>query len=381
MAIMAVPLFETIDDLKAAPRIMAEFLALPEAKGSGLQEAMIGYSDSNKDGGYLTSIWTLHESSSALVGVFDDAKVRLQLFHGRGGAVGRGGGSAFEAIRAQPAGSVQGRIRITEQGEVIASKYGNPAVGEASLETMAAAAVLASLEPGPVPPADLARFREAFAAISSAAFAAYRGLVYETPGFNDFFRAATPIAEIAELKIGSRPASRTKSNRIEDLRAIPWVFSWAQARIMLPGWYGAGQGLATFGDRALLADMVAAWPFFAAALSNLEMVLAKSDIDIAARYADLVPDTTLRTGIFGRIGDAWRLTRDQLLEITGQSELLANAPEVARSIRLRLPYVDPLNLLQVELIRRHRAGDDDPRVRDGIHLTINGIAAGLRNSG
>jgi phosphoenolpyruvate carboxylase len=384
--IMSTPLFETIGDLEAAPEVMGEYLALPEvrplveARGS-LQEVMIGYSDSNKDGGYLTSNWSLHEGALALVEVFAKAGVRLQLFHGRGGAVGRGGGSAFEAIRAQPAGSVQGRIRITEQGEVIASKYGNPSIGATSLKTMVAATVLATLAPPAAADADLARFRAAFAQISAAAFAAYRGLVYETAGFKDFFRAATPIAEIADLKIGSRPASRTKSDRIEDLRAIPWVFSWAQARVMLPGWYGAGQALRSFADRGLLAEMVARWPFLQATLSNLEMVLAKSDIDIAARYAGLVPDEALRAHVFGAIRDGWLTTRDQLLELTGQSALLERQPALARSIQLRLPYIEPLNHLQIDLIRRHRAGEADPRIREGIHLTINGIAAGLRNSG
>lgn len=384
--IMSTPLFETIGDLEAAPRVMAEYLGLPEigalvaARGS-LQEVMIGYSDSNKDGGYLTSNWSLHEGALALVEVFARAGVRLQLFHGRGGAVGRGGGSAFEAIRAQPAGSVQGRIRITEQGEVIASKYGNPAIGAASLQTMAAATVLATLAPPAAAEADLGRFRAAFAGISAAAFAAYRGLVYETPGFKDFFRAATPIAEIADLKIGSRPASRTRSDAIEDLRAIPWVFSWAQARIMLPGWYGAGEALAGFADRTLLAEMVERWPFLQATLSNLEMVLAKSDIDIAARYAELVPDAALRKHIFDAIRDGWLRTRDELLALTGQSALLERQPALARSIQLRLPYIEPLNHLQIDLVRRHRAGESDPRIREGIHLTINGIAAGLRNSG
>jgi phosphoenolpyruvate carboxylase len=384
--VMSVPLFETIGDLEAAPAVMADYLGLPEirplvAARGALQEVMIGYSDSNKDGGYLTSNWSLHEGALALVDVFAKAGVRLQLFHGRGGAVGRGGGSAFEAIRAQPPGSVQGRIRITEQGEVIASKYGNATVGAASLKTMVAATVLATLAPPAVVDPELVRFRAAFAEISASAFAAYRGLVYETPGFKDFFRAATPIAEIADLKIGSRPASRTKSDRIEDLRAIPWVFSWAQARVMLPGWYGAGQAFAAFADRGLLAEMVVRWPFLQATLSNLEMVLAKSDMDIAARYAGLVPDAGVRTRVFGAIRDGWLQTRDQLLELTGQSALLERQPELARSIRLRLPYIEPLNHLQIDLIRRHRAGDTDSRVHDGIHLTINGIAAGLRNSG
>jgi phosphoenolpyruvate carboxylase len=383
--IMAVPLFETIEDLEAAPQVMADYLDRPKAKAladaRGHQEVMIGYSDSNKDGGYLTSNWSLHEGALALSKVFAARGLRMQLFHGRGGAVGRGGGPAFDAIRAQPPGTVMGRIRITEQGEVIASKYGNPAVAEASLETMAAATVLASLEPPRLSSADFARFRTAMSSISAAACASYRGLVYEAPGFNAFFRAATPITEIAELKIGSRPASRTRSDRIEDLRAIPWVFSWAQARIMLPGWYGAGHALAAFEDKGLLAEMVEAWPFLGAALSNLEMVLAKSDMAIARRYAGLVPDEALRRSIFGTISDGWKRTSDVLLDLTGQAALLDKQPALARSVKLRLPYIDPLNELQIDLIRRRRSGEEDPRIAEGIHLTINGIAAGLRNSG
>ncbi|PZN96973.1 MAG: phosphoenolpyruvate carboxylase [Alphaproteobacteria bacterium] len=383
--IMAVPLFETIEDLEAAPDVMARYLDRPKAAAlateRGHQEVMIGYSDSNKDGGYLTSNWSLHEGALALTGVFAARGLQMQLFHGRGGAVGRGGGPAFDAIRAQPQGTVMGRIRITEQGEVIASKYGTPEVAAISLETMAAATVLASLEPPRLSDAEFARFRDAMADISAAAYRGYRGLVYETPGFNGFFRACTPITEIAELKIGSRPASRTASDRIEDLRAIPWVFSWAQARIMLPGWYGAGEALADYPDKGLLAEMVAAWPFLGATLSNLEMVLAKSNMEIARRYAGLVPDVAQRDAIFGRIADSWERTRDTLLMLTGQAALLENQPALARSVKLRLPYIDPLNELQIELIRRRRGGEGDERIAEGIHLTINGIAAGLRNSG
>ncbi|HEY4547361.1 MAG TPA: phosphoenolpyruvate carboxylase [Pedomonas sp.] len=383
--VMAVPLFETIADLQNGPSVMDTFLGLPEMAalaraGTGTQEVMIGYSDSNKDGGYLTSTWSLHEAASALVEVFQRHGVRLQLFHGRGGAVGRGGGSAFAAIRAQPAGTVGGRIRITEQGEVIAAKYGNPAVGAASLESMSAATLLATLDP-PALGGELDRFRPALAAMSEAAYRAYRALVYDAPGFTDFFRAATPIAEISDLKIGSRPASRTKSQKIEDLRAIPWVFSWGQARIMLPGWYGVGTALTACADPGVLKEMTAAWPFFRAALSNMEMVLAKSDMAVAADYAALVPDEDLRAHIFGQIQEEWQRTHDALLSLTGQSDLLDHAPVTQRAIRLRLPYIEPLNSLQVELIRRRRAGEDSPAIHDGIQLTINGIAAGLRNTG
>ncbi len=377
-AVQAVPLFETVDDLVAAPAIMARYLALPEiaARARPEQEIMIGYSDSNKDGGYLTSIWSLNRASQSLVPVLADAGRAMQLFHGRGGAVGRGGGSAFSAIRAQAPGTVAGRIRITEQGEVIAAKYGSTPQADASLEAIASATVLASLEP------DRGEDRERFAAaadeLSATALKAYRALVYDTPGFNAFFRAATPIAEIAGLKIGSRPASRTKSDAIADLRAIPWVFSWSQARIMLPGWYGVGEALDAFPDKGLLREMATDWPFFATALSNMEQVLAKSDLAIAARYAALAEDGD---AIWQRIQDGWHRARDGLLAATGQSRLLEHEPALDRSIRLRLPYLEPLNLLQVELLKRHRAGEADARVTEGIELTINAIATGLRNSG
>jgi phosphoenolpyruvate carboxylase len=385
-AIMVSPLFETIQDLEAAPEVMRTFLALPEARAlldarGGVQEVMIGYSDSNKDGGYLTSSWSLFEASRALATVFAEAGARLQLFHGRGGSVGRGGGSAFAGIRAQPEGTVGGRIRITEQGEVIASKYGTPELAARSLETITSATLLASLAPPHREHGQAPRFDEAMATLSAHARRTYRGLVYETPGFNGYFRAATPVGEIAELKIGSRPASRQSSDRIEDLRAIPWVFSWAQSRVMLPGWFGVGAALDAFPDKALLRAMSQGWPFFAATLSNMSMVLAKSDMGIAALYSELVADTGLRAHVFGAIRDGWYRTRDALLAVTGQAELLGEDPELARRIRLRLPYVDPLNALQVELLRRYRRGEHDPRVRDGIHLTINGIAAGIRNSG
>lgn len=384
-AVMAVPLFETIGDLEAAPTIMRAWFALPEvaaiARGRGHQEVMIGYSDSNKDGGYLTSGWQLSKASTALKPVFEAAGVGMQLFHGRGGAVGRGGGSAFAAIRAQPPGTVQGRIRITEQGEVIAGKYGTRESAITNLEAMTSATLLASLSPAPLSNTENETFAAAMDTLSDTAFHAYRDLVYGTEGFNAFFRQMTPIAEISGLKIGSRPASRKKSSRIEDLRAIPWVFSWAQARVMLPGWYGVGHALAAFEDKALLADMAEGWPLFGAMLANMEMVLAKSDMGIAERYAGLVEDEKLGARIFGRIRDDWQQTCDGLLQVTGQSRLLEKHPALDASIRLRLPYIEPLNLLQIELMRRHRAGEDDPRIAEGILLSINAIATALRNSG
>jgi phosphoenolpyruvate carboxylase len=384
-AIMVVPLFETIGDLENAPNVMRAWLSLPEVRAAtgrrGHQEVMVGYSDSNKDGGYLTSVWSLHQATRELAHVFEETHTAMQIFHGRGGAVGRGGGSSFAAIRAQPAGTVQGRIRITEQGEVIAAKYGTREGAALNLEAITSATLLASLETSAASTRETARFAAAMESISRQAFKHYRGLVYETDGFNTFFRQMTPLAEIAELKIGSRPASRKKSDRIEDLRAIPWVFSWAQARVMLPGWYGVGQALQSFADPGLLREMAGAWPFFQATLDNLEMVLAKSDMGIAERYATLVEDRRLAETIFKRIRDSWFASHDCLLNITSQSRLLEKNPALDESIRLRLPYIEPLNLLQVELLKRHRAGEKDVRVREGIQLSINAVATALRNSG
>jgi phosphoenolpyruvate carboxylase len=384
-AIMVVPLFETIGDLQRAPDIMRAWLTLPEIRQAldarGYQEVMVGYSDSNKDGGYLTSVWSLNQATRALAREFESTQAAMQIFHGRGGAVGRGGGSSFAAIRAQPRGTVQGRIRITEQGEVIAAKYGTRDSAALNLEAITAATLLATLEPSSTSAEEVARFVHAMETISANAFATYQGLVYGTEGFKTFFRQMTPLLEIAELKIGSRPASRTKSDRIEDLRAIPWVFSWAQARVMLPGWYGAGQALHEFPDKGLLREMAAAWPFFRATLDNMEMVLAKSDMAIAKRYSTLVQDRAMADALFGRIRSAWETTHDCLLSITGQSRLLEKNPPLDASIRLRLPYIEPLNLLQVELLRRYRAGETDARVREGIQLSINAVATALRNSG
>jgi phosphoenolpyruvate carboxylase len=383
-AIMAVPLFETIGDLERSAQVIQAWLDLPETaaitRALGYQEVMVGYSDSNKDGGYLTSVWSLHQATRQLAEVFEAAATPMQIFHGRGGAVGRGGGSSFAAIRAQPHGTVRGRIRITEQGEIIAAKYGTQESAAVNLESITAATLLASLENASLSGESAQRFAGAMEYLSKEAFRAYRDLVYGTPGFATFFRQVTPLVEISELKIGSRPASRSNSQRIEDLRAIPWVFSWAQARVMLPGWYGVGQALRG-ADRGLLREMLDAWPFFRATLDNLEMVLSKSDMGIAARYLTLVEDAALGEVLFGRIRDMWQVTQESLLSITGQTRLLEKHPVLDASIRLRLPYIEPLNLLQVELLKRHRAGESDPRVREGIQLSINAIATALRNSG
>lgn len=384
--IQAVPLFETITDLQAAPAtlkaLMAEPAPLALARARGVQEVMIGYSDSNKDGSYLTSTWELNRASRALRDVAREAGVGLQLFHGRGGAVGRGGGSSFAGVVAQPRGTVEGRIRVTEQGEVIANKYGEPGVARRNLDALTSGVVLASLrkESGEGP---AERHGALISRLSEASMQAYRTLVYETPGFIDYFRAATPISELSELKIGSRPASRSASTRIEDLRAIPWVFSWSQSRVMLPGWYGFGSAVDSL-DRAdleTLTGLVSEWPFLSTLIQNMEMVMAKSDMVIARRYADLLPDQSLAEDIHGRIAAEWQRTHEAVMQLTGQTVLLERQPELARLIRLRLPYIEPLNHVQVELIRRRRAGDDDPAVREGILVALNGIAAGLRNSG
>ncbi|RZT11285.1 Phosphoenolpyruvate carboxylase, type 1 [Duganella sp. CF402] len=398
--LMVIPLFETIPDLQRAAGIMEAVMAIPLvkeliAKQGQIQEVMLGYSDSNKDGGFLTSNWELYKAETHLVKVFEKAGVKLRLFHGRGGTVGRGGGPSYEAILAQPHGTVNGQIRLTEQGEIIASKFSNKDIGRRNLELLVAATLEASLMPASEDEAhqkQLRSFEAVMAEISDRAYKAYRNLVYETPGFTDYFFAATPIAEIAELNLGSRPASRKSTKRIEDLRAIPWGFSWGQCRLLLPGWYGFASAIGGWiadGDKAerlaQLQSMFQHWPLFATLLSNMDMVLAKTDLAIASRYAELVQDKELRERIFKRITEEHANTLDILQSITGASERLAGNPLLARSIQNRFAYLDPLNHLQVELIKRHRALSNeskaDERVHRGIHLSINGVAAGLRNTG
>jgi phosphoenolpyruvate carboxylase len=392
LAMNLIPLFETIDDLRRCGETMNALFALPYYKKllesrNNTQEVMLGYSDSNKDGGFLTANWELYKAEVELVRVFARHGIDLRLFHGRGGSVGRGGGPSYHGILAQPPGSVNGQIRLTEQGEVIASKYSDPEIGRRNLETLVAATLEATLLAHDSLGEDEAEYFAVMEELSRYAYASYRGLVYETPHFNRFFRECTPIGEIADLNLGSRPASRTKSDRIEDLRAIPWVFSWAQCRMMLPGWYGVGSAIKQYltraGDAGLsrLKDMDRRWPFFQSMLSNMDMVMSKTDLGIAARYASLVNDKALMSAIFDRIESEWKTTREVLLAITGQTDFLATNPTLGRSFRNRTPYIDPLNHLQVELLRRYREGDADEAVKRAIHLTINGIAAGLRNSG
>ncbi|MDO7605832.1 MAG: phosphoenolpyruvate carboxylase [Burkholderiaceae bacterium] len=418
--LIVVPLFETIEDLAQSEAIMRDYFALPgilpmirraQAASKGMtqshqyseQDIMLGYSDSNKDGGIVTSNWSLYRAETALAKLFDElpgGRIQMRLFHGRGGTVGRGGGPSYQAILAQPHGTVRGQIRLTEQGEVIGSKYANPDIGRRNLETLVAATLEASLLP---PTADVPNaFLQLAQQLSDASMQAYRQLVYETPGFASYFFAATPLREIAELNIGSRPASRKPTERIEDLRAIPWGFSWGQSRLTLPGWYGFGSAveaylsgqLGTVSDSArssqprsrakrlsALRLMASDWPFFANLLSNMDMVLAKSDLALARRYADLVPDSRLRKRVLATIEAEWQRTADALTLITGHRERLANNPALRRSIEHRFPYIDPLHHLQVELLRRYREGKSDERVKLGIQISINGIAAGLRNTG
>jgi len=388
LALDVIPLFETIGDLERCGDILDQALALPLYRGwvrlrGDEQEVMLGYSDSNKDGGYVASNWALYKATTRLMQVCRAHGVRLRLFHGRGGTVGRGGGPSYEAVLSQPPGSVDGALRLTEQGEVIASKYTDPHNGRRNLEILVAATLQASL--APLPTDGTGRDFEIMEELARLALGQYQALV-RAPGFMDYFRAATPFSEIARLNIGSRPPSRKDSNRLEDLRAIPWVFSWSQSRSMLPGWYGFGAAVSSWLDQqkgtlAELRAMYDGWPFFRAMLSNLDMVLAKSDLAIAGRYADLVPDRALGAAVFGSIEKEWHAARAQLFAITGAAEFLADNPTLARSIRNRFAYLDPLNHIQVELLRRYRGGDQDERTVRAIHLTINGIAAALRNSG
>ena len=396
--LIVVPLFETIEDLRNAAPIMREFYALTGVadlvkRSGGEQDIMLGYSDSNKDGGIFTSNWELYRAEIALVELFDvlaaQHKIQLRMFHGRGGTVGRGGGPSYQAILAQPPGTVRGQIRLTEQGEVIGSKYANPEIGRRNLETLVAATLEATLLQ-PTKSATKA-FLEAAAELSGNSMAAYRALVYETPGFTEYFFSSTPLREIAELNIGSRPASRKASQRIEDLRAIPWGFSWGQCRLTLPGWFGFGSAVQKFVGSgtaaeqkervALLQKMYKQWPFFGTLLSNMDMVMAKSDLALASRYSELVSDARLRKKIFSAIEAEWHSTAQALATITGEKNRLANNAALQRSIRHRFPYIDPLHHLQVELVRRYREGKADERVQRGIHISINGIAAGLRNTG
>ncbi|KZS85201.1 phosphoenolpyruvate carboxylase [Mycobacterium persicum] len=389
------PLFETIDDLRNGATILQATLDLPlyrglvEARGD-IQEVMLGYSDSNKDGGYLAANWAVYRAELALVETARKSGIRLRLFHGRGGTVGRGGGPSYQAILAQPPGAVSGSLRLTEQGEVIAAKYAEPQMARRNLESLLAATLestLLDVEGLGDTAAPAYGVLEEVAALSQRAYAE---LVHETPGFVEYFMASTPVSEIGSLNIGSRPTSRKPTSSIADLRAIPWVLAWSQSRVMLPGWYGAGTAFEQWiaagpegeAERLdVLHDLYQRWPFFRSVLSNMAQVLAKSDLGLAAHYAELVADESLRRRVFDKIVDEHHRTITLYKRITGHDDLLADNPALARSVFNRFPYLEPLNHLQVELLRRYRSGEDDELVQRGILLTMNGLASALRNSG
>ena len=394
-----VPLFETIKDLRDSSRIMDKLLSLPVYRKllesrNNVQEVMIGYSDSCKDGGYLTSRWELYRAEASLVKIFAKYDVKICFFHGRGGSVGRGGGPSYQAIVAQPSGAVEGMIRLTEQGEVISAKYGNSEVGRRNLEVIVAATLAATAVPTlSEPPSE--DYLKVFDELSESSFRAYRGLVYETPGFEDYFWQSTVISEIAGLNIGSRPASRTKSRNIENLRAIPWTFSWSQCRIMLTSWYGLGTAIDKFLEKhgqekgmALLQKMHTEWTVFSTLLSNVDMILTKVNMDIAERYAGLVEDEALRNKVFSMIKAEYDRVYKYVLKIREQTNLLEHNPVLRRVVEDRNPYIDTLNYAQIEMMRRYREQtktcnpeETNEGIRKGIHISINGIASLLRNSG
>ena len=384
-----VPLFESIEDLEAAAGIL-ESLFVSDVYRAHLkshndkQIVMIGYSDSNKDGGYLMANWYLYQAQEEITGIAQKHGIKLTIFHGRGGTIARGGGPANRAIRSQPPGSINGRFRLTEQGEIIASRYANPELAHRHLEQIASAVILASApqKEEPIP----AKWRTAIEEMSKVALQAYRELVYETPGFIEFWEATTPLDEIKRLQIGSRPAARAKLGAVNQIRAIPWVFSWMQSRFNLPGWYSLGTGLASLNDLPLLQEMYDGWAFFRTLLNNSEMSLLKADMDISTLYVSLVPDKKLADEIFGNILAEYERTRETVLAISRHNSLLEAEPVTQQAIQLRNPYVDPLNYIQVETLRRLRSlsdqeGEEAKSLREVMALTINGIAAGLRNTG
>jgi phosphoenolpyruvate carboxylase len=386
-----VPLFETIDDLQRGASILEAALDIPVyrtlvASRGDSQEVMLGYSDSNKDGGYLAANWALYRAELDLVESARKTGIRLRLFHGRGGTVGRGGGPSYDAILAQPPGAVKGSLRITEQGEVIAAKYAEPRIAHRNLETLVAATLESTLLDVEGLGDDAGPAYQVLDELAVRAERAYAELVHETPGFVEYFKASTPVGEIGALNIGSRPTSRKPTTSISDLRAIPWVLAWSQSRVMLPGWYGTGTAFTDWiavgpGRLEVLQDLYRRWPFFRTVLSNMAQVLAKADMGLAARYSELVPDETLRRRVFDKIVAEYDRTIGMHKLITGQDDLLADNPALARSVFNRFPYLEPLNHLQVELLRRYRSGDHDELVQRGILLTMSGLATALRNSG
>ncbi|PIT59053.1 phosphoenolpyruvate carboxylase [Snodgrassella alvi] len=381
-----VPLFETIDALHNCLSIMDNLFNLPWYRAflhsrDNLQEIMLGYSDSNKDGGYVTSQWSLYQAESELVQLFDRHHIRLRLFHGRGGSVGRGGGPSFDAIMAQPAGSVAGQIRITEQGEVITAKYADPTNAERNLEAL----IAATLEATVLPPQNSEPDSKLMDALSASAFKYYRQLI-TFPGFIDYFLQTSPIQEIASLNIGSRPASRKTLSKIQDLRAIPWVFSWTQNRLMLPAWYGFGSAVADLIEQdsnnlQRLQQQAQHSSFFQTMLSNMDQVMAKADLTIAKAYVSLASDQEAAQTIYTMLANEFERSRQALLNILQRQHYLSDNRTLARSLALRIPYLNTLNWLQVHLLQQLRQQPNNSELLQLIHLTINGIAQGLRNTG
>ncbi|ALF57548.1 phosphoenolpyruvate carboxylase [Corynebacterium pseudotuberculosis] len=395
-----IPLFETIDDLQNGAKILQDLWQIPlyrsylEQRGN-LQEVMLGYSDSNKDGGYLAANWALYAAETDLVNICKQHGIALRLFHGRGGTVGRGGGPSYEAILAQPHGAVQGSVRVTEQGEIISAKYGSAGAARRNLEALASATLEASLLKIDQVEEQYPEAYEIMGEISRLSQKKYSRLAHEDPGFIEYFTSSTPLEEIGELNIGSRPSSRKQTKSIDDLRAIPWVLSWSQSRVMLPGWYGVGSALHEWIEKGcaqtaelspderlvVLQELNSSWPFFSSVLSNMAQVMSKAEMQLAKLYSGLVADQEAANRIFSDISAEFELTKKMFLKITGFSGLLDDNPMLARSVRSRYPYLLPLNTLQLEMLRRYRKGDDDPKVVHGIRLAMNGLATALRNSG
>ncbi|WP_018023985.1 phosphoenolpyruvate carboxylase [Corynebacterium ulceribovis] len=388
-----VPLFETIEDLQAGATVLRDAWNLPLYRGyvtsrGDLQEVMLGYSDSNKDGGYFAANWALYDGERDIVQAAADNGISLRLFHGRGGTVGRGGGPSYDAILAQPAGAVQGSVRVTEQGEIISAKYGTTSTATRNLEVLVSATLEASLLPVDALE-DPEHAFQAMKEISELSQEAYAAVMHQDPGFIAYFEQSTPVSEIGDLNIGSRPSSRKQTTSIADLRAIPWVLAWSQSRTMLPGWFGVGSALKQWiGDDAgsaerleYLQSLKDRWPWFNSVLSNMAQVMSKVDLPLAKMYSELVDDSETAERIYSTIEAEYELTLEMFLKVTKYDSLLQDNPELQRSSAMRFPYLVPLNIIQLELLRRYRAGDDRPKVRRGIQLTMNGLATALRNSG
>lgn len=388
--VQIVPLFETIEDLENSRAIMEEYLDYDIVRrwvsaNKGYQEIMLGYSDSNKDGGYLSSVWTLYKAQNELTRIGSERGIKVTFIHGRGGTVGRGGGPSYEAITSQPFGSIKDRIRLTEQGEIIENKYGNKDVAYYNLEMLVSATIDRIVTRMITNPDEIDDFRATMDGIVTYSNSVYRDLVFGNPHFYDYFFEATPIKEVSSLNIGSRPAARKTITEISGLRAIPWVFSWSQSRIMFPGWYGVGSAFKNFidaeeGNLAKLQHMYEKWPFFHSLLSNVDMVLSKSNMNIAFQYAQLAESEEVRD-VFNTILDEWQLTKNVILAIEKHEDLLEENPSLQASLDYRLPYFNVLNYIQIELIKRLRHEELDEDYEKLIHTTINGIATGLRNSG